>query len=266
MPGKGIRYIDIPDTVTSIGDYAFYYCGFKSVTLPDGVTSIGNYAFNYCSSLTSVTIPDGVTSIGEGAFSSCWSLTSVTIPDSATSIGDKAFSGCDDLVSVTLPEGVTSIGKDMFSHCSSLTSVVIPSSVRSIASDAFSECSRLKSIFYTGNKSQWEGLLKSGWNGVVTYYSYGYIYTIAPTVYLNVSDPSAGGEIYTPSNVSLYGITYDIFSDGTAGVKSADTNITNADIPEEINGNPVKNIQNNAFRNCKQLYSVTIPESVTSIG
>ena len=65
--------------------------------IPDGVTSIGEYAFSMCSSLTDVNIPDSVTSIGEEAFFGCSSLTSVTIPDSVTSIGEEAFWGCESL-------------------------------------------------------------------------------------------------------------------------------------------------------------------------
>ena len=66
--------------------------GLTSVTIPDSVTSIGNSAFYGCSGLTSVTIPDSVTSIGDSAFYGCSGLTSVTIPDSVTSIGNSAFS------------------------------------------------------------------------------------------------------------------------------------------------------------------------------
>ena len=82
----------IPDSVTSIGDYAFSGCEFlHSVTIPDSVTSIGDRAFEGCTSLQSVTIPDSVTSIGNRAFLHCWSLHSVTIPNSVTGIGDGAF-------------------------------------------------------------------------------------------------------------------------------------------------------------------------------
>ncbi|MBQ4143298.1 MAG: leucine-rich repeat domain-containing protein, partial [Thermoguttaceae bacterium] len=63
-----------------------------SVTIPNSVTSIGHSAFYWCKSLTSVTIPDSVTSIGDHAFYGCRSLTSVTILNSVTSIGDGAFS------------------------------------------------------------------------------------------------------------------------------------------------------------------------------
>ena len=108
-----------------------------NVTIPDSVTSIGNYAFYYCTSLTSVTIPDSVTSIGYDAFENCTSLTSVTIPASVTSIGYDAFENCTSLTSVTIPDSVTSIRNYAFYYCTSLTSVTIPSSVTSIGGYAF---------------------------------------------------------------------------------------------------------------------------------
>ena len=73
---------------------------FAAYTIPNSVTSIGEYAFSHCTSLTSVTIPNSVTSIGEHAFSYCTSLTSVTIPDSVTSIGEYAFYDCTSLTDV----------------------------------------------------------------------------------------------------------------------------------------------------------------------
>ena len=73
---------------------------FAAYTIPNSVTSIGEYAFSHCTSLTSVTIPNSVTSIGEHAFSDCTSLTSVTISDSVTSIGEYAFYDCTSLTDV----------------------------------------------------------------------------------------------------------------------------------------------------------------------
>ena len=151
-----IKSVTIGNSVTSIGDYAFYDCdGLTSVTIGNSVTSIGDYAFFDCDGLTKVTIPDSVISIGYSAFSYCRSLTSVTIPDSVTSIGDYAFSNCTGLteinynakavtdltsishvfynagtagsgIKVTFGDGVEKIPAYLFEDCSSLTSVTIP--------------------------------------------------------------------------------------------------------------------------------------------
>ena len=99
--GKSQTSYTIPDSVTGIGDGAFWDCtGLTSITIPNSVTSIGNWAFFECTGLTSITIPNSVTSIGDGAFNSCTGLTSITIPDSVTSIGDWAFNGCTGLKDV----------------------------------------------------------------------------------------------------------------------------------------------------------------------
>ncbi len=113
--GKTDSSFSIPDSVTSIGTDAFYYCGsLTSVAIPDSVTSIEHGAFRVCTFLTTVTIGKSVTYIGTGAFFNCTSLTSVTIPDSVTYIEEDAFSNCTSLTSVTIPGSVTSIGIGAF--------------------------------------------------------------------------------------------------------------------------------------------------------
>ena len=139
--------VTIPNSVTGIGDRAFYFCTkLTSVTIPNSVTHIGDAAFANCSSLANFTIPNGVTNIGDGAFSFCNSLTRVTIPNSVTSIGDWAFSSCTSLTSITIPNSVTSIGYVAFLECSSLTNVTIGDSVTYIGLEAFRECTSLTSV------------------------------------------------------------------------------------------------------------------------
>ena len=152
---SSLTSVTIPDSVTSIGEMAFYYCGsITSVTIPNSVTSIGESAFDTCTYLTSVTIPDGVTSIEGGAFINC-GLTSVTIPNSMTSIGSSVFEGCISLASVTIPDSVTSIGEYAFEGCRSLASVTIPDGVTSIGEMAFDGCVNLTSII-VNDKTQAE--------------------------------------------------------------------------------------------------------------
>ena len=162
----------IPDSVTSIGDFAFEDCkSLKSISIPDSVTSIGDGAFEGCRSLTIINIPDSVTSVGESAFSGCKALVnrngfviirnvlynyegkakSITIPDNVTSIWDCAFSECSSLTNISIPDSVTSIGDNAFSECESLTSISIPDSVTSIGDNAFSECSSLTNISIPGS-------------------------------------------------------------------------------------------------------------------
>ena len=142
----GAEFDEQMQDVTRLGAM-FYQCpNVVSVDMPNSVTSIGVYAFSNCSSLTSITIPNDVTSIGKGAFFNCSSLSSVTIPDSVTSFGNGAFQSCSNLTSVTIGNGVTIISTEAFYDCSSLTSIIIPSSVTRIMPRAFQGCSSLSSV------------------------------------------------------------------------------------------------------------------------
>ena len=133
----------IPNSVTSIGNNAFYYCNLTNIMIGTNVTSIGEGAFTE-DSFTGVAIPSTVISIGDYAFSDCSSLTSVSIPNSVTSVGDYAFGYCSSLTNVTIPNSVTNMGDGAFAVCTSLTSVTIGNSV--ISSDEFNGCSSLTSI------------------------------------------------------------------------------------------------------------------------
>ena len=121
----GCKNTVIPNSVTSIGDYAFFGCnGLASIEIPNSVTSIGDYAFSYCNGLASIEIPNSVTSIGFRVFEYT-SLTSIEIPNSVTSIGRYAFYHCTDLTSIEIPNSVTSISKGAFANCYGLEQIIV---------------------------------------------------------------------------------------------------------------------------------------------
>ena len=143
-----VSYGGVEYSVTSIGEDAFRVwgggTGLTSVTIPNSVTSIGDCAFWWCDELTSITIPNSVTSIGYGAFGKCSSLTSVKISNNVTTL-NGTFYACTSLTSVTIPNSVTSLGcgnyiQGTFTGCTSLTSITIPNSVTNIGGFVFSGC------------------------------------------------------------------------------------------------------------------------------
>ena len=129
QPGSPLFDSDITsfvfgDEVEYIPAWLCYKIPVASIEIPQSVTSIGNHAFYACKALASIHLPNSIVSIGESAFSCCDGLTSITIPESVTSIGEYAFYGCEILASITIPKSVTSIGKCAFKYCSSLSSVI----------------------------------------------------------------------------------------------------------------------------------------------
>ena len=179
-------------------------------------------------SLTTVNIGDSVRRIPAYFVRDCSGLTSVTIPNGVTSIGNSAFWGCSGLTSVTIPNNVTSIGNSAFWGCSGLTSVTIGNSVTSIGGSAFENCSGLTSVTIPNSVTSIGGSAFRGCSGLTT---------------LNFNAINCqdfyNGDYYNPFGTSL----------------------TTVNIGDSVQRIPVYFV-----RGCSGLTSVTIPNSVTSIG
>lgn len=144
----GITKIEIPETITEIGDYAFLgFNKLEEIIIPDSVTTIGIGVFMNCTSLSNVTLSNNLKSIGDNAFGcygidhpKCESLKSIVIPDSVESIGRSAFQYCRNLESVTLSKNLKEISDSTFYSCYALTEVKNTENIEVIGSFAFYRC------------------------------------------------------------------------------------------------------------------------------
>lgn len=309
---SGITNITIPDSVTHFGENAFDGCLIETATVPAAAISsiknsklkslvitsgdnIADNALSDCVNLTNVTIANGVTKIGEKAFSGCSGITSIVIPDSVTVIGNDAFSGCPleeatiptvaiskidknnlktvvikggdsidnrafygcrSITSLTIENGIASIGSEAFSYCNGLTSISIPDSVTSIGVSAFNQCTNLASV------TNADGVTSVG----LAAFKFTPWYNAQPDgiVYIGKALYEYKGKMTEITSITIKEGTKSIsgsaFSGSTYG-NGLPYNLVSVTIP-----NSVTSIGNNAFSSCCSLANITIPDSVTYIG
>lgn len=258
----GIRTVHIPDSVVSIGEYAFNMCSnLITITGGNNVEIIGEYAFNECKQLESFIVSDKVSVIPKYLFSACEKLESVTVGDGVEYIDEYAFSGCTSLDEVVLGNNLKRIGTYAFRFCESLPSLELPDSVKVIEDLAFVGCDNLGSISIPAG-----------------------IETIGDSVFnycknlrsINVDEQNAfyssdDGVLFNKNKDTIiqypvgkidaeYVIPDSVTTIGHCGFYDND-NLISVTIPESVTS-----IGENAFYSCENLQINTVPNSVTTIG
>lgn len=293
---ENLAKLYIPDGVTAIGESAFENCsGLRMVSLPYSIHTLNDYAFWGCSSLVSINIPHGLRTIGKSAFENCSSLLSIKIPDTVYEIKPNAFKGCCSLsglsvdksnkrydsrndcnaiidtennvlavgcTSSIIPKDVHTIGKHAFSG-SGVTSIVIPENVTWIAEGAFSGCNDLTSVtilnedckFCTWEDSSFPACtinIPPRTQKVFESFSENKLYD---PEYIS---PEVLEEEITNAWVDEFGVMYS--EDGQKLLKAPDY------LAEYEIKKWTKTICKDAFSNCKNLTTITIPDNVLWIG
>ena len=257
---ENLDFVSPPDSLETVGDYAFSYCSKLVEVLAQEMVSIGEYAFQACSALNTISFTDALQTIGDYAFSSCSALTGFAVPETVTEIPDGMFSGCENLQYVSLHDGITSIGYNAFSDCTSLqysadatggqpaSPFALPERLETIGYCAFEGCVLLDTALPDGVQS----IGYSAFEG-----------TGLTEVTIPASVTSLGDSAFRDcENLESVEIRAALDSNGTgsslfAGCTALET-VTLAD--------GVTTVGESMFDGCTALESVALPDSVTGIG
>lgn len=241
-----------------------------SAVIGDCVTTIGRSAFHLCSGLTSVTIPDSVTGISQAAFEYCWSLSSITIPTAITTIEDYTFLSCSGLTSVTIPSGVTSIGNSAFQNCSGLTEIVVNAiTPPTLAGSVFDNTNSCPIIVPCGR----ENTYKSAWPQYSTRITERCVAKVSivyqNSIYTHNCGVGESGLLTRAEMETWYGTKFSGITSASVQPCCTEVGVACFQAFTAMTGlnicDSVITIDGQAFQYCA-IRSLTIPESVTSIG
>ncbi len=258
---ESVSYNGTTYPVTCILEGTFYNCsGVTSITIPNSVTSIERDAFVGTAWYNN--LPNGLVYAGKVAYNYKGTMpTRIVLEEGTLGIAGGAFYGCSGLTSITIPDGVTSIGSHAFEECSSLTSITIPDGVTSIGENTFFNCNSLNSITIPNSVT------------IIYVNAFNKCYSLTS---VHISDLAAWCNIFFCGIVAnplsfahhLYlngkEVTNIIIPDGITSIDYTFcrcSGLTSITIP-----NSVTSIGERSFEQCSRLTSVTIPNSVTSIG
>lgn len=175
----------LPVTAISVG--AFYLSTITSIEVPDSVTSIGEMAFLGCTSLKSVKLSTGVAKIDKNAFGSCSALQEIQVAKdnpNFSSLNGVLYSKKQDTLVIypaaktdaayIIPSGVTSVAMYAFSENPYLETLTIPNSLIKVGDSAFYNCKNLRAVSYNGTEEEWNqitiGLLNEKLTGATIQY------------------------------------------------------------------------------------------------
>lgn len=265
----GLASAVIPETVVSIGDYAFAYRkNLSEIAIPSSVTAIGSYAFANCENLKTIEVSESVKSIQSCVFKSCVSLTKATwrtlvsVPDSAfegcsaltdvklsnvTKIGERAFSGCIGLKEIILPQSLTEIGKYAFNK-TALASITLPQSIDKVGNGWFSDCKYLETVNFDGKIKE---IGNSAFIGCISLKN-----IEIPSSVVNIGD-SAFNSCTSLKNIEIPSSVVSIGKFAFIGCSA---------LSEVLFNEGLKTIGESAFHSCKSLSSVQWPLSLEEIG